>query len=326
MSGDAPVPVGLDGREQVAGAGAGMRRAIGGQRRFDREPVGRDGAGQGLGGDLVDRADRAPGTTIDSSVFVPTMTSMSAPAPASDAIDRTRGDDVPVDHRLPRQHAGHHLRAPALRVGMRDEIGLQLRLGLKQAIDGDRRDRLSGRLDAKLLGEALADPPRGRGRDHLMRRPALGDRAPEQPLGAGHGQQRADAHRTGRLAEDGDVAGIAAEGGDVLPHPLEGGDLVEQAEVGVSVAEIEEALGADPVIDGHADDAVAGEAAAVIPASHPFRTRTCRQESRPSPVARPTRGRGDQMLRFRQSSPRVASSGMSTSHGGGYGSWGGFGP
>ena len=98
-----------------------------------------------------------------------------------------------------------------------------------------------------------------------MSRPALGDGAPEQPLGAGHGQQRADAHRTGRLAEDGDVAGIAAEGGDVLLHPLEGGDLVEQAAVGVSVAEVEEALGADPVIDGHADDAVAGEAAAVIP-------------------------------------------------------------
>ena len=98
-----------------------------------------------------------------------------------------------------------------------------------------------------------------------MRRPALGDGAPEQPLGAGHGQQRADAHRAGRLAEDGDVAGIAAEGGDILPHPLEGGDLVEQAEVGVSVAEIEEALGADPVIDGHADDAVAGETTAVIP-------------------------------------------------------------
>ena len=97
-----------------------------------------------------------------------------------------------------------------------------------------------------------------------MRPPALGDGAPEQPLGAGHGQQRADAHRPGRLAEDGDVAGIAAEGGDVLPHPLEGGDLVEQAEVGVSVAEIEEALGADPVVDGHADDAVAGETAAVV--------------------------------------------------------------
>ena len=73
-----------------------------------------------------------------------------------------------------------------------------------------------------------------------MGSPALCDRPPEQPVGAGHGEQRADAHRTGRLAEDGDVAGIAAEGRDVVPHPLEGGDLVEQAEVGVSVGEIEE--------------------------------------------------------------------------------------
>ena len=97
-----------------------------------------------------------------------------------------------------------------------------------------------------------------------MSRPALGDGAPEQPLGTGHGQQRADAHRAGRLAEDGDVAGIATEGGDVLPDPLQGGDLVEQAEVGGAVAQIEEALGADPIVDGHADDAVAGEAAAVV--------------------------------------------------------------
>ena len=162
------------------------------------------------------------------------MTSMPAPAPAAMRSIGARGDDVPVDHRLPRQHAGHHLVTPALWVGMRNEIGPQLRLGLKQAIDGDRRDRLSRCLDAKLLGKALADPPRGRGRDDVMRRPTLGDRAPEQPLGAGHGKQRADAHRSGRLAEDGDVAGITAEGGDILLHPLEGGDLVEQAAVGVS--------------------------------------------------------------------------------------------
>src|SRR6476660_6732329 len=53
----------------------------------------------------------------------------------------------------------------------------------------------------------------------------------EQPFGAGHGEQRADAHRTSRLAEDGDVAGVAAEGGDVLLHPVQCGDLVEQAEI-----------------------------------------------------------------------------------------------
>ena len=125
------------------------------------------------------------------------------------------------------------------------------------------------------------------------------------PSARGMDEQRADAHRTGRLAEDGDVVGIAAEGGDVVPHPLEGGDLVEQAEVGVSVAEIEEALGADPVVDGHADDAVAGEAAAVVqvapdPASNiPPGIQTI--------TGSPADPRsGVQMLRFRQSSPRTA--------------------
>ena len=94
---------------------------------------------------------------------------------------------------------------------------------------------------------------------------ALDDGAAEQPLGARHGEQRADAQRAGGFAEDGDVAGIAAEGGDIVAHPFERRDLVEQAEVGDAVAEVEEAFGADAVVDGHADDAVAGEAAAVVP-------------------------------------------------------------
>ena len=160
--GDAPVPVGLDRREQVAGAGARMCRAIGGQCRFDREPVGRDGSGQGLGGDLVDRATGHQ----EQSMLVGVRADHEVDAragPGSDAIDRTRGDDVPVNHRLPRQHADHHLLPQRSGSGCADEIGLQLRLGPKQAINGDRRDRLSGCRDAKLLGEALADPPRGRG-------------------------------------------------------------------------------------------------------------------------------------------------------------------
>src|SRR5256885_7028219 len=98
-----------------------------------------------------------------------------------------------------------------------------------------------------------------------MRRPTLGDGSAKQPLGTGHGQQRADAHSTSRLAEDGDVAGITAEGGDILLYPRQGGDLVEQAEVGVALAQIEEAINTDTVIDGHAYDTVAGETTAVIP-------------------------------------------------------------
>src|SRR6266849_3818709 len=98
-----------------------------------------------------------------------------------------------------------------------------------------------------------------------MSRPTLGDSPVKQPLGTGHGQQRADAHSTSRLAKDGDVLWIATKGGDILPYPLEGSDLVEQAAVGVSLAQIEEAVGTDPIIDGHTDDAVAGETTAVIP-------------------------------------------------------------
>src|SRR2546425_1055553 len=88
-----------------------------------------------------------------------------------------------------------------------------------------------------------------------MSRPTLGDSPVKQPLGTGHGQQRADAHGASRLAEDGDVLWIAAEGSD----------LVEQGAVGVSLAQIEEAVDTDTIIDGHAHDAVAGETTAVIP-------------------------------------------------------------
>src|SRR5438128_1317381 len=98
-----------------------------------------------------------------------------------------------------------------------------------------------------------------------MSRPTLGDSPVKQPLGTGHGKQRADAHSTSRLAKDGDVTGITTKGGDILPYPLEGSDLVEQGAVGVSLAQIEEAVDTNTVIDGHAHDAVAGETTAVIP-------------------------------------------------------------
>lgn len=40
-----------------------------------------------------------------------------------------------------------------------------------------------------------------------------------QPLRARHGQERADAHRASRLAEDSDVSGITAKRGNVLLRP-----------------------------------------------------------------------------------------------------------
>ena len=52
-----------------------------------------------------------------------------------------------------------------------------------------------------------------------------------KPRAAGSAEQRADAVRARRLAEDRDVVGIAAEPGDAVAHPLERGDLVEDARV-----------------------------------------------------------------------------------------------
>src|SRR6185295_12765388 len=99
----------------------------------------------------------------------------------------------------------------------------------------------------------------------MVSRSTLGDGAPEQPLCTRHGKQNSDAHRPSRLAEDGDVAGIATKSPYILLYPREGGELVEQTEVCDSVAEIQETLSADAIIDGYAYDTIAGETTAVIP-------------------------------------------------------------
>ena len=240
-----------------------MRGAIGGQRRFDRKPIGCDDGGEGLGSDQIDgparnqEEPRLLGRRAGHEIDVRT-------GARHDSIDRPRGDDVAIDHRLPEHEADRRLGPPSLGVGVGHEVGLQLGLCLKEALDRDRGDRLPGRRDAELLGEPPADLSRGRRGDGLMCPAALGDRPPEQPPGAGHREQRAHAHASGRLAEDGDAPRIASERRDVLPHPLECGDLIEQTEVGGSVTEVEKALGADAVVDGHADGAVTGEAAAIV--------------------------------------------------------------
>ena len=173
-------------------------------------------------------------------------------------------EHVPVDRRLPRQHAGDDVEAPACRVGIGEQLALELGRGEEQAVGRHRRERVSGCLDAEPRRQFTPDPQRGVGRDDAIRRPALGDGAPEQALGPGHGQQRADAHRASRFAEDRDVGGVAAERGDVLADPRERRDLVLQAEVRVAVGQVEEALGAHPVVDRDANDPVTGESAAVV--------------------------------------------------------------
>src|SRR5260370_7327974 len=92
----------------------------------------------------------------------------------------------------------------------------------------------------------------------------LGDGPVEETRCARHREQRSDAHAASRLAKDGDVLRITTEGSDILLHPDEGRDLVEQAEVGALVTQVEEAVHAETVVDGHADHSVSGEATAII--------------------------------------------------------------
>jgi hypothetical protein len=92
---------------------------------------------------------------------------------------------------------------------------------------------------------------------------------PNSPAASGHRQQRGHAHRPGRLAGDGHSPRVTAERGDVLLHPPQGRELVEQAEVGDAVAQEQETLRGQPVVDGHADHAVPGERRAVVRADRP---------------------------------------------------------
>src|SRR5258708_6082994 len=92
----------------------------------------------------------------------------------------------------------------------------------------------------------------------------LGDGPAEETSCARHREEGGNTHAASRLAKDGDVLRITAEGSDVLLHPDEGRDLVEQAEVGALVTQVEEAVHAETVVDGHADHSVSGEATAII--------------------------------------------------------------
>ena len=87
---------------------------------------------------------------------------------------------------------------------------------------------------------------------------------PNRPGRQRHRQQRGHAHRAGRLTGDGYPPRVTAERGDVVLYPPQRSELVEQAEVGDAVAEEQEALRGQPVVDGHADHAVPGERRAVV--------------------------------------------------------------
>ena len=99
----------------------------------------------------------------------------------------------------------------------------------------------------------------------------LADRAVEQTGGQRRRNQTADAHRTGRLAEDQNPVRIAPEGRSIGLHPLKRRDLVEQAVVarrtvlglGAQAGVRQEPEGSEPVVDRDQHHALAGQRRAV---------------------------------------------------------------
>jgi hypothetical protein len=149
-------------------------------------------------------------------------------------------------------------------VGHHESLGAEHDLGFVGFRHRYRCDRGAVRRHAELIGEIAADPRRRRGRKSVVTRAALGDDPLEKTLGARHREKRRHAHAAGRLAEDGDVGVVPPESGDVVPHPFQCRDLVEQAEVGDSVAQEQEAVDAEPVVDADQDHAIAREPAAIV--------------------------------------------------------------
>jgi hypothetical protein len=110
-----------------------------------------------------------------------------------------------------------------------------------------------------------------------------------------HPEQRGDADRPGRLAEDRDVAGIAKAA--MHRAPLERGDLIEDTLVaggGEPVAQrlqVEEAEDAEAVVDRDDHDVAAARNGTVVDRLRPAPMTNAPPWIRPSPVAAVGRGR-----------------------------------
>ncbi len=124
---------------------------------------------------------------------------------------------------------------------------------------------LGGRLDPEPSGQFAGHRPCRCGGQHLMPGATLGDGPAEAARRSGHRQEGHHRHGPGGHAEHGDVVRVPAEGPDVRLDPVERGELVEDPPVRRAVVQEEEALAPEPVVEGHADHAVAGEAVAVVP-------------------------------------------------------------
>ena len=164
---------------------------------------------------------------------------------------RLLGDDVAVGPRRPRQ-----------RDAVPQQGGETLDVLCGRAHRGDRllhgQDRLGWHLlqgrpvqrrDAHVPGH-----PRGHGADafrglHERRTAAHARRAAEQAAGRRDAQQCGAGRATRRLTGDRHPAGVSAEGRDVVLYPFQRADPVAHGPVGRSAGHLEEALGAEPVVD-----------------------------------------------------------------------------
>ena len=124
---------------------------------------------------------------------------------------------------------------------------------------------------AGLLQHGVGEPGREVGRQHASHGAALDDGPVKEAPGLRRGQERVHLAAPAGLAEDRDVPGIAAEVLDVVPHPFERRHDVEQTHVSrgrESLAsdgrEVEEADGAEAVVEADDDDVVAREVLAVV--------------------------------------------------------------
>src|SRR5258708_23823460 len=86
----------------------------------------------------------------------------SHPCPANNAIDRSCGKNIPINHSLEWHQICRHL-TPALRVGVPENISAQFHLCLKQAVNGYRRKNLPRRLHTQFLGKIVVYTLCGRG-------------------------------------------------------------------------------------------------------------------------------------------------------------------
>jgi hypothetical protein len=212
---------------------------------------------------VVDEAARDE----EQAVLVPVAADQDVdvgPRARSDRVAGQHRQHGAVDHGLER-HAVQHELAPPGGVGGRPHLAGQGALGLDERVERHRGQALAGERDLQPLGKVPGDGAGGLGPQREVAGSALQDRAAEQPARAVHRHQAGRAHGARRLAGDRHLVGVPPEGGDVVAHPLERRDLVEQpAVLRSAVAEQQEAVGAEPVVDRHRDDAVPGEGRPVV--------------------------------------------------------------